>query len=135
MRPRLHRGNSLHRPSSVPRGTRALVSSNTDRKVRVISSITDNLSLLLLHFRLSAAVLLNTVNSIKCLLPSWLPFSQCINHAQKPLFFIMLIVMTTRLCSAACHFTASKAEKTALLYFNFVSRRVLHTRALLWALS
>lgn len=54
--------------------------------------------------------------SIKCLLLSWLPFSQSINHKeQNPSFFIVLIVMTTDLCFVACHFIASKAEETTLL--------------------
>lgn len=61
------------------------------------------------------------MKSIKCLLLSWLAFSQSINHEEKTPFFITLIVMTTDLCSAACHFIASKAEETTLLYFNSMS--------------
>lgn len=67
------------------------------------------------------------MKSIKCLLLSWLPFSQRIYHAERPPFFITLIVMTTRLRSAACHFISSKTEETIRLYFNSMSCSTLHS--------
>lgn len=86
-----------------------ILSLNTDRKVWIISAITNYLSLIMFQ-------------ALCCLAPGQSELSQVFiivlvtfpslhQPCKETPFFIPLIVMTTRLCAAACHFIALKLRK------------------------
>lgn len=86
-----------------------LLSLNTDRKVQIISTITNYLSLIMIQTLCCLAPQQSELSQV--FITVLVTFPSLHQPCKETPFFITLIVMTTLLCAAACHFIALKLRK------------------------